>query len=572
MVCTKVNSNITKYILSRRTRVTGSVWLSTSWETNPTDNSNNRVAYGNGIFVSVSWSGGDIKISRDEGKTWVVEANIGRLSYASICFDGTGFLIASRYKSLYSVDGIIWDVLSTQYPNHNVYGLTYGSGVYVAIADSGTIGISTDGIAWTQYTPSNLGGRKSWVDVCFTGSKFVALNSAGYIMTTNSDRISSRFSWTTPTQCSTYGGWVGIIYYPKQSICVAITSEGRLGYTVDDTYTSWNTTSNFSPIYQNNWTWSGICCSDQYCLLIGDSHMGRNLIITDTKYKINKLVPTDNLLCWRNPKQDDNLVNHNWYKTVFDGTKFVSIGSTGNGLYPRLTYSYDGNVWCVPYTHTNLSNFNWFSLCWDGTQFIVMSTNGYISKSPDAMEWTEPELKGVSSGYTNRCLCYCQGLYYFTLQYNTTGSTGYAYLRRSPDLSTWNQTILTWKYANGWTSVIYCQGIYLLMRHDGLVNISTNGTTWGSDEQITIDGYSPTVSGYTSFGQPFTDGIIFYVFSSNTLLCSSDGLSWSVVGTVDVLSDILYKNNPPCYGIEKYIVTSQYNGYKTQTMKAKRYI
>jgi hypothetical protein len=92
------------------------------------------MAYGNGIFVAISYAGG----------------------------------------AAYSKDGIIWTEVTTPIQDHALQSITYGNGKFVAVAQWGRSNIiiySTDGITWNTTTTT----KANWRVVKYGNGKFVAV-------------------------------------------------------------------------------------------------------------------------------------------------------------------------------------------------------------------------------------------------------------------------------------------------------------------------------------------------------------------------------------------------------------
>src|SRR5205085_1396316 len=78
-----------------------------------------------------------------------------------------------------SSDGVTWtnvSGLSTQ----QVWSVTYGNGLFVAVGPHGALRTSTDGISWTAQTvPAST---YDWYGVAYGSNRFVAAGSGGIIM------------------------------------------------------------------------------------------------------------------------------------------------------------------------------------------------------------------------------------------------------------------------------------------------------------------------------------------------------------------------------------------------------
>lgn len=165
-----------------------------------------EVAYGNNIYVGVSFGTRNVNISSD-GINWTTHAN-----------------------------AIPRDIASPT-------SITFGNGVFVANFeqyDSGGIYYSTDGLTWTQ---SSTNITKSHGSIIFDGTQFVVYGL--YSLQVSTDGI----NWTNKTKPAGYGS---IAY------CNGVYTTGRY-QNYRDTYTStdltnWTTISNdysFSQVFSD---------------------------------------------------------------------------------------------------------------------------------------------------------------------------------------------------------------------------------------------------------------------------------------------------------------------------------
>lgn len=159
------------------------------------------IAYGDGKFVAISFSGSKSVVSTD-GINWVggtlpgVGNNNYRwcgVTYGNGMFVATGNYDAySRFAFAYSTDGINWT--EGKYPSISYIGkVTYGNGKFVAISSSGSSNnyyiYSNDGINWAERTFPVSG---YWEYITFGTGLFVVANYNGSIILYSSDGI----NWT----------------------------------------------------------------------------------------------------------------------------------------------------------------------------------------------------------------------------------------------------------------------------------------------------------------------------------------------------------------------------------------
>lgn len=133
----------------------GIYYLSGTWQLVAGSNIgyNNTVAYGNGIFVSVNATNGDIATSPD-GINWsFAVANI--TAYAPVSFLGNYFICIVGNKIYYSIDGSSWQFVDLGRAYNDV---VYDGTKFLFINSSGYIAETTDLITYTQTLHTELNG------------------------------------------------------------------------------------------------------------------------------------------------------------------------------------------------------------------------------------------------------------------------------------------------------------------------------------------------------------------------------------------------------------------------------
>jgi hypothetical protein len=151
----------------------------TDWQAASPTGGFRGMAYGNGFFVGVFAT---VQYSSD-GITWTSGGYLGseQITYANGQFVAVGYAIASGIPTSFihtSPDGVTW---TSRTPSEamNFQDISFGNGLYVAVANIGTNRIMTspNGITWTSRTtsinPSFSGvayGNGIWVAVCSSSS------------------------------------------------------------------------------------------------------------------------------------------------------------------------------------------------------------------------------------------------------------------------------------------------------------------------------------------------------------------------------------------------------------------
>jgi hypothetical protein len=138
----------------------------------------NSIAYGNGIFVAVSGSSytgnnttgtNSIGARSTDGINWTL-IDLGATGCRLITYGGGIFLaIASGSSVSRSTDGITW--VSSSIESRDWRSVSY-NGVRWAVLSASIVAYSTDGINWTY---SNINGRVDWAVIASGGGKEVVL-------------------------------------------------------------------------------------------------------------------------------------------------------------------------------------------------------------------------------------------------------------------------------------------------------------------------------------------------------------------------------------------------------------
>ena len=152
-----------------------------------------------------------------------------------------------------SSDGITWTT-RTSAADNTWYGVTYGNGLFVAVAGSGSgnrVMTSPDGITWTSRTSA---ATNYWVAVTYGNGLFVAVacgiggacnSTAGKRGMTSSDGV----TWTSRTAAAN-NSWYGITYGNGLFVAVSQSGSGNRVMTSPDGITWTSRTS----AADNSWT------------------------------------------------------------------------------------------------------------------------------------------------------------------------------------------------------------------------------------------------------------------------------------------------------------------------------
>lgn len=277
------------------------------------------IAYGNGKFVAVSNGSFSIMHSSD-GVTWT-SATVGSFGLSDVVFANGKFVAVGGELSgstlitniQVSTDGVTW----TRYtPSFQIQlkAITYGNGLFVAVANSGAVNrlaTSPDGINWTQRTPA---ANNDWQSVAYGNGKFVAISSNG----------------TNRTMYSTDGiNWTGIAVTPNSNSIIFADGKFTTGKNYSTDGISWtNSTLEFIPF--------GIAYGNGLFIAVGQS--GTNRIAISTDGITWQLVVAPALTTWTCVEYG----NSKFVALADDGASRIMVSYSNEGNTPEVIGDQDG--------------------------------------------------------------------------------------------------------------------------------------------------------------------------------------------------------------------------------------
>lgn len=241
-----------------------------TWTSQAAAGANNwrSVTYGNGLFVAVSGDGTHRVMTSPDGINWTARTAASAQQWNSVVYGGDRFVAIALNGGMYSLDGINWTNTSSGLNNgHEWYALTYGNGLFVATAhvEVGTTGAATsaDGVNWTnEDVPAN----KQWDCVTYGNGLFVAIanfSSDNQRVMTSPDGI----NWTLR---SAFGGnyWSAVTYGNGMFIAVsAAAGEPRVLVSLNGI--NWSQQSGVGDKY-----WYDVCFGDGKFVAVGEAQTG----------------------------------------------------------------------------------------------------------------------------------------------------------------------------------------------------------------------------------------------------------------------------------------------------------
>lgn len=235
-----------------------------SWGvTNPGGFVGGKLAFGNGLFVNVSNSGGSgIVFTSPDGFVWTSRTAASNDTWSAITYgDGLFVAVASSYSGgngiMTSPDGITW-TLQSGVGSGGYTGVTYGFGTYVAskTGSPGTIVISYDGITWFDQTTGFSSLTVFFANGIFTTGKHYSYDGLtwsaatapnfavkitygnGYFMAVTDSEIKYLYSingitWTADTPPNT-SNFKGVAFGLNRFVSVGSGGTNRINYLLFD--------------------------------------------------------------------------------------------------------------------------------------------------------------------------------------------------------------------------------------------------------------------------------------------------------------------------------------------------
>ena len=230
-------------------------------QTSGTANNLSDVTYGQGLYVAVGQS--STILTSPDGVTWTSRSAPTSLSLIDdIAFANGVFVAAGLATSpiIYSADGITWSIGSGTSPA-TAKGVAYGNSKWVVVA-SGAVYISTNnGASWTSTI--SIAALNNVTSLSFANGYFIASTSTPTLV-----RSSDGLNWTDVTP-SGAGQFVDITFALPYYVALDIT--GQIFISEDGT--SWTKTRD-----SDGDTWKTITSGDGMLVAIASSSGGDNVI------------------------------------------------------------------------------------------------------------------------------------------------------------------------------------------------------------------------------------------------------------------------------------------------------
>ena len=266
-----------------------------------------------------------------------------------------------------SIDpGIVWTSRNSAADN-SWFSVTYGNGIFVAVAYSGSgnrVMTSSDGITWTPRTSA---ADNHWYSVAYGNGIFVAvaISGIGNRVMTSPDGI----TWTSRTSAANYP-WFSVTY--GNGIFVAVSSSNVANNQVMTSSDGINWSLRTTP--NSLKSWRSVAYGNGLFVSVDFASSSNNQVMTspDGITWTLQFTPTIN----------------RWKSVTYGNGLFVAVANNSASTYNVMT-SPDGITWTV----RNLAALNgWLSVTYGNGLFVAVSNSSgsgnRVMTSPDGITWT----------------------------------------------------------------------------------------------------------------------------------------------------------------------------------------
>ena len=457
--------------------------------------------------------------------------------WQSVCYGNGRFVaIAGRSDDIvaYSDDGITWK--QSTLPKTKYWScVCYGDDKFVAIASGDAEGnrtdysaISYDGIIWEENI---LPESQYWYSVCYGDSRFVIVGATDKVL------YGDGIDYSTFEMPSNQA-YVSICYGKDKFVAITRTTYKSGYFAYSDTGQDWTLVS--TAAYMQDW--NQVCYGkDKFVAVSFGNGSGGSRRYA---YSADGIIWTESELPWK--------AGVRYYGIAYGNGLFVITESNYNNGNGAFHYSTDGITWnsdILPLTSENYVNY---PICYGKDKFIIVaeesSTALYSEFSGatenrwhllandtrlgDTLEVKEYHTLSDTSGIYY--ICYGKGIYIaHTLGYINT-------CLYSTDAINW-QSITISDTKRCWGNPLFGNGIFVMISSSKYCAASSDGITW-EETQLSI-----------SIDSACYDGTRFVGFSSgttNTIVTSSDGKTWTTISTFSSANTINYI----VYGNGRYVL------------------
>jgi hypothetical protein len=312
------------------------------------DNTNSRL----GIGITAPRVALEVNADQiiDASNVWTARTSAADNQWFSVTY-GNGLFVAvaqsgTGNRVMTSPDGITWTA-RTSAADNQWYSVTYGNGLFVAVAVSGTgnrVMTSPDGITWTARTSA---ADNEWRSVTYGNGLFVAVavSGTGNRVMTSPDGI----TWTARTSAAD-NQWRSVTYGNGLFVAVAFTGTGNRVMTSPDGIT-WTARTSAA---DNQWF--SVTYGNGLFVAVANSGTG------------NRVMTSPDGITWT---ARTSAADNEWLGVTYGNGLFVAVARTGSGN--RVMTSPDGITWTA---RTSAADNDWFGVTYGNGLFVAVAFTG----------------------------------------------------------------------------------------------------------------------------------------------------------------------------------------------------
>jgi hypothetical protein len=116
--------------------------------------------------------------------TWTLQSSpFGSTQIEKVAY-GNGLYVAVGFSGQLatSTDGVSWTLRDSQFGTDLIRGVAYGNNLWIIVGFNGQLSISSDGLTWSSIDPTLLSGA-GLQDVCYGNGTWVVVGSVGLVAT-----------------------------------------------------------------------------------------------------------------------------------------------------------------------------------------------------------------------------------------------------------------------------------------------------------------------------------------------------------------------------------------------------
>ncbi|MCA9358322.1 hypothetical protein KC902_03610, partial [Candidatus Kaiserbacteria bacterium] len=281
---------------------------------------------------------GSVWTDMQQGSVWAPASAGNDTGWYGVTYgNGTFVAVAQVYGSrvMYSADGITWATTTAAEDNDSWQSVTYGNGLFVAVGNSGDrVMTSSDGITWTAR--SAAGNNDAWQSVTYGNGLFVAVGYSGDRVMTSPDGV----NWTVRSAAGNNDAWYGVTYGNGLFVAVGLGNDHVMTSPDGITWTARSAAG-------DNDSWYGVTYGNGLFVAVG--------------YSGDRVMTSPDGITWtaRSAAGD----NDNWTAVTYGNGLFVAVGGSGD----RVMTSLDGIVWTA---REGLGS--WTSVAYGNSYFVAV--------------------------------------------------------------------------------------------------------------------------------------------------------------------------------------------------------